>query len=99
MAAQLMWKDEALFDEIRRNNRALFHEYPKVTPFVRKLDVVPNWLHVYKKVTYYPSWYNDFRKFHKDIRSEVLKILGKKSKLFRPLRFNLEFVMKSEKYT
>ena len=66
---------------------------------MRQLEGFPNWLHVYKKITDFPSWHYDFRKFHNEIRPEVLYILEKESKFFRPLRFNLEFVMKSKKYT
>ena len=79
--------------------REMINMYFESTPFERQLDGVPNWLHVHKKFTYYPSWHNDFRKFHKEIQPEILKILEKESKVFSPLRFNLEFVRKSKKYT
>ena len=96
----MTWEEEEdLFESTRFTQRDIIKIYLEVTSFKRQFDEVPNWLNVYKKTTYYPSWHNDFRKFHNQIRPEVLDILEKESKFFRSLRFNLEFVMKSKKHT
>ena len=83
MARQMPWEEEEdLFESKRFTKRDISKIYSEVIPFNRQLDGVPNWLHLYKKSTYYPSWHYDLRQFHNDIRLEVFKKFRKGVKDF-----------------
>ena len=65
--------------------------------FVRQRDGVHGWLHSYKKVMHFPELHQDLRMFHRQMRSEVLRIIQNELRSLGPLKFKLEVVLKLRK--